>query len=281
MDRSAATTAGITDLDVAQGHGVLFGLPISRAQETATHTMPEGGLVSTAEDMAHYLIAQLNGGEYGGTHVLSAEGIAAVQRPDTPGAPPGEGYGMGWIVEPWQDTRVLRHGGSLENFRAFAWLLPAHDYGFVVLMNQNSFVPAMLAYSEIPEGIARLLIGRDPETGLSMRVFYGGITVLFLAVMAVDLRGLILLLRRAHGASSVTTGQLIRVIGGFVRAGLFYAFPFLLLATMDRGFSWSLGWTMAPTIVLFIGWNVVMGVTKGAAQIRMLIRSKDQGSLVE
>lgn len=279
MDRSAATPEGILDLDAAQGHGVLFGFPIPREQGTSAHTMPEGGLVATAEDMAHYLVAQLNGGAYAGRRVLSAEGIAAMQQPDTPGAPAGEGYGMGWIVEPWQDTHVVRHGGSLENFRAFAWLLPAHDTGFVVLINQNGFVPAMLAYSEIPAGIATRLTGSEPERGLSMRVFYGGATAVFLLVAVLDVRWWLRAIRRKTALGDSRVGRLVPVIGGFLRAGAFYALPYGLLAAMDRGFSWDLGWAMAPTVVLFIGWNVVMGAAKGVA--RMLMRSKDQGSLVE
>jgi CubicO group peptidase (beta-lactamase class C family) len=278
MDRSAATPEGIADLNAAQGHGVLFGYPIPRAQGTSAHTMPEGGLVSTAEDMAHYLIAQLNGGAYGGTRILSAEGIAALQRPETPGAPPGEGYGMGWIVEPWEDTRVVRHGGSLENFRSFAWLLPAHDYGFVILINQNGFVPAMLAYSEIPAGIAALLTGDEPETGLSMRMFYGIATAVFLLVAVLDVRGWLRVIRRKASPERSKARRVARAVGGLVRAGVFYALPYGLLAAMDRGFSWSLGWTMAPTGVIFIGWNVAMGAGKGLVRAWRLIRGRGQAS---
>jgi CubicO group peptidase (beta-lactamase class C family) len=267
MDRSAATSEGIGKLDTAQGHGVLFGFPISREQRTSAHTMPEGGLVSTAEDMAQYLVAQLNSGMYADRRVLSAEGIAAMQRPETPGAPPGEGYGMGWIIEPWQDTRLVRHGGSLENFRAFAWLLPAHDYGFVILINQNGFVPAMLAYSEIPEGIATFLIGGEPETDLSMRVFYGIVTAVFLVVIVLDLRWWRRTFRYRAMSADSKAGRLARALGGLLRAGTFYALPFILLAAMNRGFNWALGWAMAPTVVLFIAWNVVMGVTKGIVRL--------------
>jgi CubicO group peptidase (beta-lactamase class C family) len=269
MDRSAATPEGIGDLDAAQGHGVLFGFPLPREQGTSAHTMPEGGLVATSEDMAHYLVAQLNGGAYADRRVLSAEGIAAMQQPDTPGAPAGEGYGMGWIVEPWRDTRVVRHGGSLENFRAFAWLLPAHDTGFVVLINQNGFVPAMMAYSEIPAGIAALLTGAEPETGLSMRVFYGGVVAVFLLVVVLDVRWWLRTIRRKAAAYNSKSGRLVRLIGGLLRTGAFYALPYVLLAAMDRGFRWGLGWAMAPTVVLFIGWNVVMGAAKGVARLTL------------
>jgi hypothetical protein len=237
--------------------------------------MPEGGLVSTVEDMSHYLIAQLNGGTYQGARLLSEESMEAMHHPDTPGAPEGEGYGMGWIIEPWRDTRLVHHGGSLENFRAFAWMLPEHDYGFIVLINQNGFIPAMLAYSEIPEGVASLLLGRDPETGLSMRVLYGIAAAVFLITMLIDLRWWFEIIRRKKKPSGSKAGRIATAAGGFLRAGALYALPTLMMTAMDRGFSWTLGWAMAPTVILFIAWNVGMGASKGAMRSWMLVRGND------
>jgi CubicO group peptidase (beta-lactamase class C family) len=187
MNGSAATLEDIAALDTAQGHGTFFGFPVARRQGAATHTMPEGGIVSTAEDLAHFLIAQNNGGVYQGERVLTADGVARMHRPDTPAAPPGSGYAMGWIVEDREGALTLHHGGSLENFRAFAWLLPEASCGFAVLINQNGFVPAMLAYSDIPEGIADLLTGKEPSNGPAMRTFYWVLTAVIATVVPFDL----------------------------------------------------------------------------------------------
>jgi CubicO group peptidase (beta-lactamase class C family) len=269
MDRSAATVAEIRALDVAQGHGVLFGFPVPREEPLSAHGMPKGGIVATAEDMAHYLIAHLNGGAGLGARILSQEAVATLHRPDTPGAPPGEGYAMGWIAEPKAGTHVLHHGGSLDNFRAFAWLLPEQHYGFVVLINQNGFVPTMLAYSQIPEGIAALLASSHPEagaaTGIAMRTLYWNITALAVVIAIADLRWWWMSLtawqekRSARPAARLLAGA----TGSLIRAGIFYAAPYLLLSALDRGFRWSLGWTMAPTIVLLAWWHIAMGMTQG------------------
>lgn len=68
---------------LAQGYQVWFGFPVPTAQTYPRDLLPAGFLISTAEDMAHYLIAQMNGGQFEHTAVLSPAGIAALHAPTT------------------------------------------------------------------------------------------------------------------------------------------------------------------------------------------------------
>jgi hypothetical protein len=271
MHDSAATLAEIAALDVAQGYGMLFGRPLPRVEARGAHQMPAGGIAATAEDMTHYLIAQLNGGAYEDTRVLSAEGVAALHRPDTPGAPAGEGYGMGWIIEPvpWgieaDDTMMIHHGGSMDNFRSFAVLYPETGYGIVILMNQNGFIPALLAYSDIPDGIGQILMGQEPEVGLSMRGFYWGLTGISVVMVALDLRWWWRTMGRRSAARS-RSRQVIGIVGSLARAAVCFGLPYAALRLLGRGFTWRLGATMAPTVTLILGWNVVMGALQSVAR---------------
>jgi hypothetical protein len=43
--------------------------------------MPSSYLISSAEDITHSLISQLNGGTFDATSVLSPEGITAMNQP--------------------------------------------------------------------------------------------------------------------------------------------------------------------------------------------------------
>jgi hypothetical protein len=61
--------------------------------------------------------------------------------------------------------------------------------------------------------------------------------------------------------------QVLGVAGAILRAGVFYALPIVVLRGLGRGYTWELGFTMAPTVVLFIGWNVLMGVSKSVARV--------------
>jgi CubicO group peptidase (beta-lactamase class C family) len=277
MDRSAATPAGRTSLEITPGHGVLFGFPIEREQTIAASGMPSGGIVSTAEDMGHYLVAQMNGGRYDGNSILPAERVAQLHRPDTPGAPEGEGYAMGWIVEPREGVVTIRHGGSLENFRAFAWLLPEEDYAFAILMNQNGFLPSTIAYSAIPEGVADLLVGRRPASGIAMKTVYWALTGLFLVMIATDLRWWLVKLPawRKRAADSPPV-RLIATIGAhLISAGLLFAVPNIILTgVLDRGFTWSLGFSMAPTLMLMVVWGMLMGLEKAVMLTVVALRSR-------
>ena len=77
MGESAAGTAwhgaqpvnalGCPPPDLATGYRSWFGYPVPFTQWYAHATLPSGNLISTAEEMTHYLIAQLNGGRYGGS----------------------------------------------------------------------------------------------------------------------------------------------------------------------------------------------------------------------
>jgi CubicO group peptidase (beta-lactamase class C family) len=85
---------------LATGHRYWFGFPIPTTNLiTPLASLPSGQLISCAEDMAHYLIANLNDGSYRGTQILSAAGMADLHRGVAEiremGLSIGH-YGMGW-----------------------------------------------------------------------------------------------------------------------------------------------------------------------------------------
>ncbi|HZG68401.1 MAG TPA: serine hydrolase domain-containing protein, partial [Herpetosiphonaceae bacterium] len=66
---------------LAQGYRWVFGRLVPFHERYNTSQLPSGYLISSAEDLAHFLLAQLNGGRFGSTTVLSPAGIAAMQAP--------------------------------------------------------------------------------------------------------------------------------------------------------------------------------------------------------
>jgi CubicO group peptidase (beta-lactamase class C family) len=67
--------------ELAAGHQEFFGVPLATPDRFIPGQLPAGFLGVSAEDMGHYLIAQTNGGRYGGASVLSPEGIEALHAP--------------------------------------------------------------------------------------------------------------------------------------------------------------------------------------------------------
>lgn len=84
---------------MASGHLIWFGMPTPKDVLFNRGALPSGHLMSSAEDMAHYLIAQLNDGRYGKVSVVSPQGIAAMHQPAVPTQTPETYYGMGWGID--------------------------------------------------------------------------------------------------------------------------------------------------------------------------------------
>jgi CubicO group peptidase (beta-lactamase class C family) len=120
---------------------------------------PAGFLISSAEDMAHYLIAQMNGGAYGDSQIVSPAGIAALH---TPGAmmSPTTSYGMGWVIDHQPQATRFEHNGDTSNFYSNMLVLPDQQIGIVVLINIGATNNA--AALNIPiEGVAAILLGQS------------------------------------------------------------------------------------------------------------------------
>jgi len=81
---------------LATGHRSWFGYPMRFDAPYSRAAMPSSYLISSAQDMTHYLIAQLNAGRYADTSVLSPEGVAAMHRPAVKEGDRDIFYGMGW-----------------------------------------------------------------------------------------------------------------------------------------------------------------------------------------
>jgi CubicO group peptidase (beta-lactamase class C family) len=94
------------------GHRYWFGVPVAAPSlPVPIGSLPSGELICSAEDMAHYLIANLNGGRYCGMQILSEAGIdelhhgaAEINEVDF-----SVGYyGMGWISQETSEDRLAQ-----------------------------------------------------------------------------------------------------------------------------------------------------------------------------
>lgn len=96
---------------------------------------PAGAHWSTADDMARYLITQLNVGVApDGTRVVSEENLRTTWEPQVP-ISATESYGLGWMVGDHDGLEVLHHGGNTLGFTSDFAFLPDADFGVVVLAN--------------------------------------------------------------------------------------------------------------------------------------------------
>jgi CubicO group peptidase (beta-lactamase class C family) len=159
MKRSAATITDPAVKDLASGHRYWFFWPVAFDAPYPRRLTPAGFLISTAEDMSHYLIAQLNGGAYDQQQVLSPSGIDTLHSAGAKMGP-SSSYGMGWIVRGQLGARKIEHTGDTSNFHSNMLLLPDQQLGIVILINVSGY--SQINAINIPiEGVAAILLGQD------------------------------------------------------------------------------------------------------------------------
>ncbi|MBN2502997.1 MAG: beta-lactamase family protein [Anaerolineales bacterium] len=200
MRHSYTSKAAAQQDGLAVGHQTWFGFPVAVPDlPVPVGSLPSGQLISSAEDMGHYVIAQLNGGQYGEVQILSPEGIAELHHPAVAASSAGVQmghYAMGWYVDEQQGMQVVHHTGMVPDFYTYMALLPEQKKGVVMLVNGNHFIRE-LTLSEIGDGVTALLAGEQPapiELG-----FLPWVLRALLLVPVLQVLGVVLTTRRLRG----------------------------------------------------------------------------------
>jgi hypothetical protein len=260
---------------LATGHRYWFGRYLPADPQDSGHyqgVLPQGGVISTAEDMAHYLIAHLNQGHYNGTPIFSPGGIAEVQRPAVPvGTSSDTFYAMGLDVGATNGVPTVSHDGSMFSFHANLVLIPEGRWGVMLLENAES-IPDEQRLQGIAAGVTSLLVGRQPPpaaTNWFLLILYSAILGIIVAQALGMLRSVALVRRwRArpedHPRGWLGIGR--RVVlplvsnaswGLLILVGLprvFAPLPALMLGMPD------LGPLLVGSGVVALGWSILRSV---------------------
>jgi CubicO group peptidase (beta-lactamase class C family) len=249
---------------LARGHVLAFGVPIARA-ELDGYLGGSGGVVSSARDMATWLIVQNQGGAFRGRSLLSPQGIQLLHTP-----PRGidTSYAMGWTRQPGSPP-VIEHSGVLSTFYAEQALLPNGRYGIVVLANAYS---GLVDFSGLLRGLTTLATADGtPREGFGARrigIVLAGMATLILAVGAWRLR-------RLRGWAERQAGRPWRAALGvavpFASAAVTLLVPTLVARFSGRVFGWRVLFLAAPDLLSCLGLAAALGVALGTARTIMLI----------
>lgn len=165
MRHSYALKAGAKQNGQAVGHRHWFTVPFPVPDmPVPVGMLPSGQLISCAEDMAHYLIAHLDGGRYGGAQILSQAGIDEMHhgvKELRMGNISGGFYGVGWFDIDLGRTKTYSHGGNVPDFSAFMAIVPEQKKGVVLLLNANPYGLPIIT-EELGMGVTALLAGQPP-----------------------------------------------------------------------------------------------------------------------
>ncbi len=155
---SAATAGG----NVAVPHARVDGSVRPIAPFTSDNTNPAGGINSCADDMAKWLMVQLNDGKLADGSALiqpaTARQLTTLVTPMPIGQGPPEtadirpnfnGYALGFNVRDYRGQKLVTHTGGLPGYVSKIAMLPAEHLGIAILTNQES----TLAYESLADQI--------------------------------------------------------------------------------------------------------------------------------
>lgn len=137
--------------NVAATHAPIDGVVRVIEPFASDNTNPAGGINSSAEEMAKWLIVQLDSGRMADGARLFAPSTTrqlwGVVTPLQPGTPPPElaplasglaGYALGMGVREYRGEKLLTHTGGLPGYVSRVAMIPGRRLGVVVLTNQES-----------------------------------------------------------------------------------------------------------------------------------------------
>jgi CubicO group peptidase (beta-lactamase class C family) len=100
-----------------------------------------GGIVTTAEDTAKWLLVNINNGKLDGRQVFPSAVVAETHRlqveQDTPFSWVRRyGYGLGWNIGSYEGETLIHHHGGFSAFYSHVSFMPKHRLGVAVFTNE-------------------------------------------------------------------------------------------------------------------------------------------------
>jgi len=160
MTRTTAFVSKADRMNLAMPH-IYDGtrsVPVTYAKQDA-NMQAAGGHLSTAHDLARYLLIHINNGRVGRTQLLPAAVIESthVQQASqmrTFGPFRRFGWSLGWDMATYEGDTILQRFGSFLGFRSHVSFMPERRIGIVVLSNDG------LAGSPLTDIIATYIYDR-------------------------------------------------------------------------------------------------------------------------
>lgn len=157
LARVGMTTSNVRHSDAERGgnvatpHAWVNGAVRPITPFSSDNTNPAGGINSNAEDMAKWMIVQLDSGRLGdGSRLFQPATTRQLWRVVTPMpigiAPPAlaqlqpnfSGYALGFNISDYRGHKKVQHSGGLPGYVSLVTMIPDQRLGVAVLTNQES-----------------------------------------------------------------------------------------------------------------------------------------------
>jgi CubicO group peptidase (beta-lactamase class C family) len=122
------------EADMSKGYALASQPPKPYEIVTAA---PAGSLAASGVDMAHFMIAHLEGGEYHGARILGPETLKMMHETPTDMLPPLNRMMLGFYEQNYNDHRIISHGGDTVYMHSYLHLLLDDHVGLFVSVNSQ------------------------------------------------------------------------------------------------------------------------------------------------
>lgn len=159
MDNSLLSVSEITSkMNIAMPHHVSDNEdPLPIKYMAWDNVAPAASIISNVEDVAKWLIMNMNEGVYKGDTILDEMQIWEMQSVQTPDNNSKgwqsyfptmhfNAYGLGWSLYDYRGVKVVGHGGGADGMISQTMFVPEKDFGMVVLTNSINYLPMAMQY---------------------------------------------------------------------------------------------------------------------------------------
>ena len=205
MKNSYARVKEAKDNGLSTGYFTLFGIKVPFEERNHEGNTPAGYLVSSAEDMANYLLMYLQNGNYNGNSIIKKEGINEMHKPAVR-IGSGESYGMGWVI----NSRYTWHNGGSENFASELFLDKKNNSGVVILFNTYD---NLKRYDYIAEDVMSIIQGNQGNGGsYSVRSFVNIVAIVVAVLMVMCCIDTFSWIKEFQGISGSRIMQIVEIV---------------------------------------------------------------------
>jgi CubicO group peptidase (beta-lactamase class C family) len=207
---------------LARGHKQFFGHNYVSDLPYPEGFVPAGFIISSANDLAKYLSAQLPSSPSARKLGISDAGIALWHKGTVTIDAGGKShYAMGWATDTFNGVPVIWHSADTGVFSSEFTLEPKGRWGVVVLANGSGWL-AQDYLQELSSGIVNMEVGRTPRDDTAIHRVVLAIYFAVLAMPLLQLLALWLMRKRKAGWFGRTWPVILHAI---VAAGLLVALP--------------------------------------------------------
>jgi CubicO group peptidase (beta-lactamase class C family) len=266
---------------MAQGYRWWFGYPVPFNAPYNRANLPAGFIISGAEDMAHFLIAQMNGGRYQNRSVLSPDKIALMQSEPESGS-----FGMGWQFTRVNGRQVLHFEGGPANFQASLFFDPQARVGVFITANVINALDVLSSArsSGLLDGISTRIMAESvlslathqplPNQGIGIRRLTLIFDLLILGLTCVQVASYARLPRfnsRLERRGITSQSDLAGLIGK--TSAFHFAWPLVLLFVALKLPNWIILALFQPDLIIWLYSMAALTSLKGLLEIALIWRT--------